>query len=60
MKSEDKTVDLTNMVMGNDHDTIFVNFKEYAGQEDTNFENSVSYQIFPVIRSQNTDMKLVH
>ena len=40
MSSEDQTVDHTNMLMGNDHDTIFIDFSEYAGQEDTNFENS--------------------
>ncbi len=41
MISEDQTVDHTYMLMGNDHDTIFIDFSEYAGQEDTNFENSV-------------------
>ena len=41
MSSEDQTVDHTYMLMGNDHDTIFIDFSEYAGQEDTNFENSV-------------------
>ena len=40
MSSEDQTVDHTYMLMGNDHDTIFIDFSEYAGQEDTNFENS--------------------
>ena len=40
MRSEDQTVDHTNMLMGNDHDTIFIDFSEYVGQEDTNFENS--------------------
>ena len=39
MNSEDQTVDHTNMLMGNDHDTIFIDFSEYGGQEDTNFEN---------------------
>ncbi len=40
MSSEDQTVDHTYMLMGNDHETIFIDFSEYAGQEDTNFENS--------------------
>ncbi len=40
MSSEDQTVDHTNILMGNDHDTIFIDFSEYGGQEDTNFENS--------------------
>ena len=40
MSSEDQTVDHTYMLMGNDHDTIFIDFSEFAGQEDTNFENS--------------------
>ena len=40
MSSEHQTVDHTYMIMGNDHDTIFIDFSEYAGQEDTNFENS--------------------
>ncbi len=35
MISEDQTVDQTYMLMGNDHDTIFIDFSEYAGQEDT-------------------------
>ncbi len=34
-------MDHTNMIVGNDHDTIFVDFAEYAGQEDTNFENTM-------------------
>ena len=54
MSSEDQTVDHTYMLMGNDHDTIFIDFSEYAGQEDTNFENSAHrpYGNIPVIRSQ--------
>ena len=38
---EDQTMDHTDMIVGNDHDTIFVDFAEYAGQEDTNFENTM-------------------
>ena len=40
MNSEDQTMDHTYMIIGNDHDTIFIDFSEYPGQEDTNFENS--------------------
>ena len=40
MTSEDQTVDHTYLLMGNDHDMIFIDFSEYVGQEDTNFENS--------------------
>ena len=43
MNSEDQTVDHTNMLLWNDHDTIFVDFSEYEGQEDTNFENSLLF-----------------
>ena len=32
MSSEDQTVDHTYMLMGNDHDTIFIDFSEYTGQ----------------------------
>ena len=39
--SEDHTVDHTNMLIRNNHDTIFIDFSGYVGQEDTNFENSV-------------------
>ena len=34
MCREDQTVDHTNMLMGNDHDTIFIDFSEYTGQDD--------------------------
>jgi hypothetical protein len=34
MRSEDQTVDHTNMLMGNDHDTIFIDFSEYIGNSD--------------------------
>ena len=34
MNSEDQTVNHTNMFMGNDHDTIFVDFGENTSQED--------------------------
>ena len=40
MSSEDQAVDHTYMLMGNDHDTIFIDFLEYTGQGDTNLENS--------------------
>ena len=66
MSSEDQTVDHTHILMGNDHDTIFIDFSEYVGQEDTNFENSAqrandctqtSYQICALAFAQDFDQQ---
>jgi hypothetical protein len=38
MISEDQTVDHTNMLMENDHDTIFVNFVGHETQEEIDKE----------------------
>ena len=58
MSSEDQTVDHTNMFMGNDHDTIFIDFSEYGGQTNFDQKNHTTtslvgtYDNIPVIRSQ--------